>query len=394
MNISSSSVGSNATDSNLYGTNAAVLAYGPVAASGVSATGGTITVTNGSIYTTGEYGAGVFASGTGSTVNLSGTSIMTTGTNARGASAAEGGTLTLSDVTATTSGSGSPALATDQGGATVNVTNGGTYTAQNAEAVVVEGNSTVTLTGAALTSKLGSYRGILLYQDTMSGDATNVTSVFSMTGGSISYSCDATSTTACTTGVISSGQSYPATVFAVANTTATITLTDLTSVTNDTATSSSGSGSYGTLLAAMALNSGTWGASGTNGGKVTFTAKGTTLTGDVVVDANSTAQLSILEDSNSKGSSLTGAINSKNSGSTTVSLTLDSVSIWTVTAGSYVTSLSGLNLSGTTVDNIDGGGFCIYYSGTVNGASGTTYTLAGTKGGYLAPAGSTGLSCN
>jgi hypothetical protein len=75
-----------------------------------------------------------------------------------------------------------------------------------------------------------------------------------------------------------------------------------------------------------------------------------------------------------------------------VSLTLDKGSTWTVTGTSYLTTLTGLDLNGATVNNIDGGGHCVYYSGTVNGSnSAATYTLSG--GGHLAPAGSTGLNC-
>jgi hypothetical protein len=45
------------------------------------------------------------------------------------------------------------------------------------------------------------------------------------------------------------------------------------------------------------------------------------------------------------------------------------------------------------VSNIVGNGHCVYYSGKINGStSTTTYTLGGT-GGYLAPTGTTGLTC-
>jgi hypothetical protein len=91
---------------------------------------------------------------------------------------------------------------------------------------------------------------------------------------------------------------------------------------------------------------------------------------------------------------LTGAINSANTGKT-VSLVLDSASKWAVTGTSYLTTLAGLTLNGTTVSNIDGGGHCVYYSGSINGStSTTTYTLSGNSGGYLAPKGTTGLTCD
>jgi hypothetical protein len=361
-----------------------VLAYG---SSTSAALDGAIIITGGTINTTGKYGTGAFASGNGATIALNGTSITASGANAHAADAAEGGTLSLTDVTATTFGQSGAALATDQGGATVTVS-GGSLTANDAESVVVEGASTITLTGTMLSGALGDDRGILLYQDT-TGNGTSL-STFAMSKGSIAYTCDATKTAACSTGTTTTGQSNPATVFAVANTTATISLTDVT-VTNNTSTTTN---SYGTLLTAAALNSGTWGTAGSNGGNVTFTANGTALTGDVIVDKISTATVQIYMDSSQAGSTLTGAINSANTGKT-VGLVLDSVSKWTVTGTSYLTTLAGLTLNGTTVSNIDGGGHCVYYSGTINGsASTTTYTLNGNSGGYLAPKGTTGLTCD
>jgi hypothetical protein len=385
-------VGSNGNDGSFYGTDAAVLAYG---SSATDATGGAITITGGTIATTGQYGNGVFASGDGSTVTISGTTITATGANAHGLDAAYDGTLNISDVTATTSGQSGSVVATDRGGGTVTVTGGtytangyrsaglystgvvtvtdGTFTANDAEAVVVEGSNSVTLTGTTLTSTLGDDRGIFLYQST-SGDASDGNSSFTMTNGTINYSCSAT---ACSEGTTSSGQNNPATLFSIADTTATITLKDVT-VNN----------SVDSLLTAEALNSGTWGTAGENGGLVTFSATGTALTGNVIVDDISTLAMSLLG-----SSTLSGKINNADTGKT-VGLTLDSTSTWTVTGTSYLTTLAGLELSGTTVSNIDGGGHCVYYSGTINGdSSSTTYTLSGSSGGYLTPAGTTGLTC-
>jgi hypothetical protein len=406
--IVSSSAGTNANDSSVYGTDAAILAYG---SSTTSATGGSINVTDGSISTTGLYGNGVFASGDGATVTLNGTTITTTGSNAHGVGATEGGTLNLTNVTATTSGASSPVVASGQGGGTVWVSGGtytaggyqsaglyltgtseitgGTFTASNAEAAVVDGSdSPAVLTGAALSGTGGDDRGVLLYSSSAS---TSGVSSFTMSGGSITYNCPVTSTgTTCANGSTSRGQNNPATLFSVANATSTISLTDV-KVTNNTSTTTN---SYGTLLTAQALNSGTWGTAGSNGGNVTFTAMGTAVTGNVIVDNISTATIQIYKDSSQAGSTLTGAINSANTGKT-VSLVLDSASKWAVTGTSYLTTLAGLTLNGTTVSNIDGGGHCVYYSGSINGStSTTTYTLSGNSGGYLAPKGTTGLTCD
>jgi hypothetical protein len=407
--ITSSSASTNANDARFYGTNAAILAYG---SSTTSATGGSINVTDGSISTTGIYGNGVFASGDGATVTLNGTTVTTTGSNAHGVGATEGGTLNLTNVTATTSGASSPVVASGQGGGTVWVSGGtytaggyqsaglyltgtseitgGTFTASNAEAAVVDGSdSPAVLTGTTLSGTGGDDRGVLLYS---SSSSISGLSSFTMSGGSITYNCPVTSTsTTCANGSTSSGRNNPATLFSVANATSTISLTDV-KVTNNTSTTTN---SYGTLLTAQALNSGTWGTAGSNGGNITFTAMGTAVTGDVIVDNISTATIQIYKDSSQTGSTLTGTINSTNTGKT-ITLVLDSASKWTVTGTSYLTTWAGLTLNGTTVSNIDGGGHCVYYaSGSINGStSTTTYTLSGNSGGYLAPTGTTGLTCN
>jgi hypothetical protein len=259
---------------------------------------------------------------------------------------------------------------------------------------MVEGNGAVTLNGTTLSSAAGDGRGILL--DSASANRNSAsTSRFTMTGGSIAYNCPATgSDGSCSSGNPANGQNNPATVFSVANTTADLSLTDVT-VTNNTATNTN---SEGTLLTAAALKSGDSAGAGADGGNVTFTAKGTALSGDVAVDRISTAKLSIVEDDAGAGSSLTGTINGADTGKT-VNLTLDNGSAWTVTGTSYLNSLAGLQLNGAKVMNIDGGGHCVYYSGTINdsdamkGPSGTAiYALSG--GGFLAPAGTTGLNCN
>jgi len=189
-----------------------------------------------------------------------------------------------------------------------------------------------------------------------------------MTNGSITYTC---STSACSTGSTSSGQNNPATLFSAANTTAVVSLTGVTLTNN-----------VSTLLTAEALNSGTWGTTGSNGGQVTFTASDTALTGNVIVDDISSVAMSL-----KSGSTLSGAINTADTGET-VGLTLDSTSTWTVTGTSYLTTLSDTaGISGTTITNIVGNGYTVYYylSASNSALGGLTYTLAGSAGGYLKP---------
>ena len=260
-------------------------------------------------------------------------------------------------------------------------TNGGAYTARDSQAAVVESGGSINLTGTMLSGAAGSGSGVLLSSST-SNPALSAPARFTMSGGSLTYNCSATQTDSCDQGTASRAQSAAATLFSVAGTKAAIALTDVT-VANHTATSAS---RQGTLLTV-----GTSSAASSSSGNATFAAHGTTLTGDVLVAAASSAALSLLTDDAGSGSSLTGAINSANA-SRAVSLALDESSTWTVTGTSYLSSLAGLDLNGATVNNIDGGGHCVYYSGTVNGSGSVVYTLSG--GGFLAPAGTSGLACH
>jgi Big-like domain-containing protein/MBG domain-containing protein len=365
-------------DSSSNGTNAAVLAYGTVATAN---TGATITITDdgagdpGFISTANNYSNGVFAS-MGGTVNITDTVISTSGNGSHGLDATYAGTLNITNVTAFTSGTDSSVIVAGVGGGKVTSTfgtytsgglrsagiraagtgssvslSGDSITAQNGAAVVVEGgNSVVIGSSASLSGALGDDHGIFLYEGN-SGDATAGTSIFTMTNGSITYTCDATTSSVnpCPTGLASNNQNSPATLFSVANTTATITLTDVT-VTNTTPTNTNNNG---TLLTAAALNSGT---SGSNGGNVTFNANGETLAGDVIVDSISTVNLNLAADSapSPVPSTLLGTINGANSGGT-VNLTLDAISTWVVTGNSNLTTLNNAV--------IGNGNITCYYTG-------------------------------
>lgn len=265
---------------------------------------------------------------------------------------------------------------------------GGSYTAKDAEAAVVEGDGSVSLSDAKLSAAAGDGRGVLVYRNSAGAASANggKDGSFSMSGGAITYTCDATTSPACTESSSETGQSSPATLFAVANTRATISLTDV-AVTNNT---SSSERNDGTLLTAAAVDG--WGTAGANGGHVAFVAKGTKQRGDVIVDDVSTAELAIVADEAGTGSSLTGAVN--NAGAEgTVTLTLDPASLWIVTGTSHVTRFDGLAVKDGTVSNIDGGGHCVYYSGEIDGAKSTkVYMLSG--GGALAPEGTKGLKCD
>ena len=370
--ITSGAASSHPADSNSYGTNAAVLAYGTVATPG---TGATITIADdgagdpGSISTANDYSNGVFAS-MGGTVIINDAVIGTSGNSSHALDATYGGTLTVTNVQAYTAGNNSAVIVTADGGGNVGIDGGyygssgshstgiraagtgsmvtvndtqasTTISAQNAPAVVVDGANSVSITstggGISLQGALGDDHGIFLYFNPSKADATAGTATFTMTNGSLTYTCDATSLSVapCPAGSAASDQNSPATLFAVANTAATITLTDV-AVTNTTPTDDNANG---TLLTAAALNSGT---PGSNGGNVTFNANGEALLGDIVVDSISTVNLNLDADSADPAvpSMLTGTINGANTLGATVNMTIDATSTWVVTGNSYLTSLT------------------------------------------------------
>jgi hypothetical protein len=83
-------------------------------------------------------------------------------------------------------------------------------------------------------------------------------------------------------------------------------------------------------------------------------------------------------------SKLTGAINAEHS-ARLANLILDASSHWNVSADSTLTCLNDANgISGSTITNITGNGYTVYYDSSVCTAlGGQTYTLNG--GGFLKP---------
>jgi len=119
------------------------------------------------------------------------------------------------------------------------------------------------------------------------------------------------------------------------------------------------------------LASDRWGTSGSNGGKLTFTAKNQTLKGNILVAKGSTLKLNL-----TSGSTFTGAINSANTaGKTTV--TLKGNNTWNVTKNSYVTSLVSTK---SGIKHIKSNGHNVYYdksSSANKWLNGKTYSLSG-----------------
>ena len=340
---------SNTEDGDFYGMNAAFLATD----------GATVTIKNATVTSSAQNGNGVFSYGSGTTVNISDSAITTTADNSGGIQTTGGGTTNASNLVVETSGNSSAAIRSDRGGGTVNV-NGGAYTsngynspaiystaditvknanltANNSEALVIEGKNSITLENCYVVGNMSSDKGasssenvhnVMIYQS-MSGDADVGTSVFSMTGGSL---------------VSNNGD-----MFYITNTHCLLTLSGVNIVNNG-----------GGALLRVTGNSAShgWGTAGGNGAQVEFTADGQTLAGDIIVDTISTLTMTL-----KNGSTFTGTINIVDNaeGGAAVSdnavVTIESGCTWKLTGNCTITSLVNngtIDFNGYTITLADG----------------------------------------
>ncbi len=339
-------------ESNFYGLNAAVQAQDK----------SSVTLKNTTITTTGDGANAIFAYGSGTSIKADNVTINTSSDSARGLDATYGGTVTANNVKINTKGTHCAALATDRGEGTVTVTDStavtagkdspaiystGTISASNsaltatgAQALVVEGKNSITLTDCTATGY--KENGVMMYQS-FSGDAATGTSKLNITGGSLTAKAGS--------------------LFFITNTDAEITL-------NHTALTGTGS-----LINAAATSR--WGTTGSNGGTVKLTANSQTLSGTVMADKISSVTLVLNQ------SALTSTLNKENTAKV-MSLTLDKSSAWNVTGTSYLTALTDAD---TALSNIKDNGNTIYYDSANSANSwlnGKTIKLAG--GGQLTPA--------
>ena len=193
----------------------------------------------------------------------------------------------------------------------------------NSRAVIIEGKNSVTLENCTLTgndqsTKEGSVKANVLLYQSASGDASVGTSVFTMTGGSMTARSGA--------------------MFYCTNTTGKICLSNAElalSESNDL----------------LIVSSGRWGKEGRNGGECELYAKNQELKGNISVDSMS----SLLMDLSS--STFSGAIQ----GEGNVNVSMDSDSRWVLSGDSSVTSLDG-DLSG-----LDLNGHQLYINGVLYG---------------------------
>ncbi|MBR3392559.1 MAG: hypothetical protein IKG51_00430 [Firmicutes bacterium] len=323
---------SDGEDADFYGENAAIFATD----------GADLTITDAYITTDGGHANGVFSYGEGTTVTISDSTILTESNNSGGLMTTGGGTMIANNLFIITQGGSSAAIRSDRGGGTV-IVDGGYYetngkgspaiystadiTVSNAtlvgnisEGVVVEGKNSVTLNNCTVianhteknSNKSDAYQAVKIYQS-MSGDAQEGMSYFTMNGGSMT--------------------SLNGGMFWVSNTQCTITIENVafTYATDD----------FLTVEAAG------WDREGSNGGHAYFTAKNQIMEGVITVDEISSLELTLAE-----GTVFTGQIVSD--GETDV--VIEEGASWILTGDSYVDSLE---VSG----NLDLNGYSLYVDG-------------------------------
>ena len=337
-------------NSSFYGVGAAALV-----------TGGTLKISDSTISTDAKGGAGVFAYGDG-TAYVENSTITTRQDTSGGIHVAGGGTLYAWDLNVETNGESSAAIRSDRGSGTM-VVDGGSYTsngtgspaiystadisvnnatltANNSEAICIEGLNTIRLFNCDLTGNMPTNAqndcdwNVILYQS-MSGDSEKGNSTFEMVGGSLTAK--------------NGGMFY------TTNTESTFLLdgVDITpAAENDFFLKCTGN-----------ANARGWGQSGANGADCNFTARNQTMEGDVIWDSISQLDFYMLD-----GSTLTGALtddetNAGNGGNGYANVYISADSTWVVTGDSTLTNL--------------------YSAGMIVDAQGRAVTIQDTNGNVL-----------
>ncbi len=338
---------------NFYGINSAIMAK----------SGANLTITGGKITTDASGANGVFSyggnvtGGDGTTVTISDVTITTSGSNSGGIMTTGEGKTVANNLTITTSGGSSAPIRSDRGGGTV-IVNGGTYTSSGSgspaiystaditvseailttytsQGVCIEGNNSVTLKDCTLTtnnkSNHNSYfaNSILIYQSS-SGDAKSGTSTFNASGGTITGNYGH--------------------IIHVTHTDTVITLTGVNIVNNDS----------DNILLSVCDNH--WG-SGLNTAE--FNAVDQIMEGTILVGDNSSLDLNMTGTSKFTGTVKqfivdddkgTGTING--TGTAVCDVVLGNNAKWILTEDTYVKSFSG------DASNVVSNGYKLYVAGS------------------------------
>lgn len=327
---------SSSTESgDFYGMNAALLATG----------GARVTIEDSSVHSAAPNGNGLFSYGKGTGIFAKNVTITTEGSHSGGLQTTGGALMEAENVTVSTAGNSSAAIRSDRGGGTVLV-KGGTFrtegygspaiystadisiegadlSASRSEGAVIEGKNSIALKNCRMEGNMADTRlmgkelikeenvhTVMIYQS-MSGDAEEGTSAFSMEGGSL--------------------LSHKGDVFYVTNTDCTIHLDNVKIQNEDP---------EGVLLR-VSGNSGSrgWGKAGANGGRARFNVPNQQMEGNILVDSISRLAMTLGKNSRWDGALLQETNDQGHDNDAGADLTIEKGALWNMTADSTVTTL-------------------------------------------------------
>lgn len=326
---------SSTENGDFYGMNAALLATG----------GARVTIEDSSVHSAAPNGNGLFSYGKGTMISAKNVTITTEGSHSGGLQTTGGALMEAENVTVSTAGNSSAAIRSDRGGGTVLV-KGGTFrtegygspavystadiliegallSASRSEGAVIEGKNSIALKNCRMEGNMAETRlmgketikeenvhTVMLYQS-MSGDAEEGTSSFSMEGGSL--------------------LSHKGDVFYVTNTDCTIQLDNVKIQNEDPA---------GALLR-ISGNSGSrgWGKAGANGGRARFTVQNQQMEGNILVDSISHLAMTLGKNSRWDGALLQETNDQGHDKDAGADLTIEKGATWNMTGDSTVHTL-------------------------------------------------------
>lgn len=326
---------SSTENGDFYGMNAALLATG----------GARVTIEDSSVHSAAPNGNGLFSYGKGTGIFAKNVTITTEGSHSGGLQTTGGALTEAENVNVSTAGNSSAAIRSDRGGGTVLV-KGGTFrtggygspaiystarisiegadlSASRSEGAVIEGKNSIALKNCRMEGNMADTRvmggetikeenvhTVMIYQS-MSGDAEEGTSSFSMEGGSL--------------------LSHKGDVFYVTNTDCTIHLDNVKIQNEDP---------EGALLR-ISGNSGSrgWGKAGANGGKARFTAQNQQMEGNILVDSISHLTMTLGRNSDWTGALLQEKNDQGHDKDAGADLTIEKGATWNMTADSTVHTL-------------------------------------------------------
>lgn len=363
----------NGDNCNFYGVNSILLAVNKDSSAYIS---------NSFLEADSEGSNGIFATDNAS-VYANNNTIKTTAGNSRGLDATYGGTILANLMTISTRGDHSATLATDRGGGSISVTNSSLSTEGSGSPLLYSTGSIEVdqVTGTAFGSQIAGMEGlntIRIYNSTLTSTNTGTTGSDPIANGVIIYqstSGDAEAATGETATFEASDSTLKSavdggTMFYLTNTKANVVLSN-TVLDFDS--------SKANLLTVWGNDSNNWGTKGGNGATAKFTGIGQTLAGNIDVDTISSLNLYLLKNTTYTGATAisSNAVNTEVS-SAPITMNLDNSSQWVVTGDSIVTDLNAE--SGSAIVDGEGKTVSIIADGqtVVTGTSGVIVTVTGS----------------